>query len=110
VIRLAGWHVCDIKDLNLSAHRGIGVEIQSGTRTKELPESPPVWERPLRPRNAHEKPFLRGRKHEPLSAAVISESIGLHRLVSRELPQAIQLPPQVLRYSRGVTSRVLTKA
>lgn len=44
------------------------------------------------------------------AAAVISESIGLYRLESRELLQAIQLPPKVLRYSRGVTSRVLTKA
>jgi type I restriction enzyme R subunit len=24
-LKLAGWHVCDIKDLNLSAHRGIAV-------------------------------------------------------------------------------------
>lgn len=25
MLRVAGWHVCDIKDLNLSAHRGIAV-------------------------------------------------------------------------------------
>lgn len=24
-LMLAGWHVCDIKDLNLSAHRGIAI-------------------------------------------------------------------------------------